>query len=64
MATRITLAELERMSHHENSHASKNTLMDYIAYLWWLLQDSDDEKFKADLQRDYKFYLELMEGGE
>ena len=53
----ISLLELERLAHHDCEHRSKESLLDYIGYLWMLLQEHD-ESFKAELIRDYGFMPE------
>ena len=53
----IPLVELERMAHYDCGHKSKEALIEYIGYLWMLLQESDNAQFKAELVRDYGNYL-------
>ena len=52
----IPLVELERLAQHDCGHKSKEALLEYIGWLWCLLQERD-EKFKLELIRDYGFYL-------
>lgn len=56
----IPLVELERLAHHDLNHKSKESLLEYIGWMWCLLQDSDP-KFKNELIRDYGFYKQSQE---
>jgi hypothetical protein len=54
---RLRLGELESLAHHEYGHKSKEYLLDYIGWMWCLLQDLSPD-FKADLISDYETYIE------
>lgn len=60
MTAKIDLHELEELAIYERLDHPDWVQCEYIGYLWWKLQDYD-EKIAADLQRDYKRYLEEVE---
>ena len=59
----LSLSELERLAHHDMGHKSKEGLLDYIGYLWWLMKDEDPD-FRQELIRDYELYLKSQEREE
>ena len=54
---KLTLTQLEDLADFERGGMTKESDVDYISYLWSLLQDCDPS-FADDLQRDYKTYVE------
>ena len=57
MSDELTLGQLLDLANFERGGMTKESDVDYISYLWSLLQDCDPS-FADDLQRDYKIYTE------
>ena len=57
MTKELTLCQLEDLADFECGDLPNADNVDYIAYLWSLLQKLDDD-FAFELQRDYKIYSE------
>ena len=54
---KLTQEQLEDLADFEHSANRMEDNVDYIAYLWYRLQDYD-ELIASELQRDYKIYVE------
>ena len=55
--TELSLCQLEDLANFERGDTPDHANVEYIAYLWHLLQKLDDD-FAFELQRDYKIYTE------
>jgi len=54
---KLTLTQLEELADWERGDVPNDTNIEYIAYLWSMLQGLSEE-FAFELQRDYKIYNE------
>ena len=54
---KLTLSPLEDLSDWERGDMPNDTNIEYIAYLWSMLQGLSED-FASDIQRDYKIYNE------
>ena len=54
---KLTLTQLEDLADWERGDMPNDTNIEYIAYLWSMLQGLSDD-FASDIQRDYKIYNE------
>ena len=55
--TELSLYQLEDLANFERGDMPDHVNVEYIAYLWHLLQKLDGD-FAFELQRDYKIYSE------
>ena len=54
---KLTLTQLEELADWERGDVPNDTNIEYIAYLWSMLQGLSED-FAVELQRDYKIYVE------
>ena len=54
---KLTLTQLEDLADFERGDMPDADNIEYIAYLWSMLQGLSEE-FASELQRDYKIYSE------
>ena len=57
MTDKLTLTQLEDLADFERSGHSNDINIEYIAYLWSMLQGLSEE-FAEEIKRDYKIYSE------
>jgi hypothetical protein len=57
MTDKLTLTQLEDLADFERGDIPDADNVEYIAYLWSMLQGLSEE-FASELQRDYKIYSE------
>ena len=54
---KLTLCQLEDLADYERGDIPDANNVEYIAYLWSMLQGLSEE-FAEEIQRDYKIYVE------
>ena len=56
----LSLYDLERLAENDLGHRSKEQLLEYIGFMWCIIQPLDPE-FRAELFRDYMIYQQKKE---